>query len=113
MFSRRATRAVHSAWNRQLSRCSVPSVAVRGMASTADEVSDFPTSKVSPYRKPAGDTTRRAFSYMVVGGLGMGLASGVKAIAVRFCTLCASSADQRVCFFLSARFHVLCVCQLA
>jgi hypothetical protein len=33
---------------------------------------------------PAGDTTRRAYTYLVAGSLGVGLASGFKAIAVSF-----------------------------
>jgi hypothetical protein len=50
---------------------------------TGGEVTDFPTEKFAPYRVAAGDTTRRAFSYLVVGGIGVGLLSSVKSIAVR------------------------------
>ncbi len=52
-------------------------------APTSGEASEFPAASFEAYRQPAGDTTRRAFSYMVVGGLGVGLATGVKALAVR------------------------------
>eukprot|EP01108_Squamamoeba_japonica_P005136 TRINITY_DN4026_c0_g1_i1.p3 TRINITY_DN4026_c0_g1~~TRINITY_DN4026_c0_g1_i1.p3 ORF type:complete len:224 (+),score=79.32 TRINITY_DN4026_c0_g1_i1:117-788(+) len=67
-------------------------VSAMGYANNATEVADFPTSECGE-RRPVGDTTRRAFSYMVVGGLGMGLATGAKAIAVDFIETMSASAD--------------------
>jgi hypothetical protein len=52
------------------------------VASDTNESAEFPTSHFDHYRRPAGDTTRRAFSYAVMGGLGLGLATGFKALAV-------------------------------
>ena len=60
---------------------------------TGGEVTDFPTEKFAPYRVAAGDTTRRAFSYVVVGSIGVGLLSSVKAIAVDLIETMSASAD--------------------
>ena len=60
----------------------------------AAEVTDFPVEKQLDYRMPAGDTTRRAFSYAVVGALSVGLLTSVKSIAVA-CARCLASLALR------------------
>jgi len=53
----------------------------------------FNRNNKASYRVPAGDTTRRAYTYLVAGGLGVGLATGIKAIAVDFIDTMSASAD--------------------
>jgi ubiquinol-cytochrome c reductase iron-sulfur subunit len=62
-------------------------------SSSSGEASEFPVGSFDAYRKPAGDTTRRAFNYAVVGGLSVGLATGIKALAVDFIDTMSASSD--------------------
>jgi ubiquinol-cytochrome c reductase iron-sulfur subunit len=75
-------------------RSCVPSLRFASSSSSSSgEASEFPVGSFEPYRKAAGDTTRRAFNYAVVGGLSVGLATGVKALAVDFIDTMSASSD--------------------
>jgi ubiquinol-cytochrome c reductase iron-sulfur subunit len=86
LLSRRVF-VVASTSSRVAARCASSS------SSSSGEASEFPVGSFDAYRKPAGDTTRRAFNYAVVGGLSVGLATGIKALAVDFIDTMSASSD--------------------